>query len=209
MYYVRAYATNSAGTAYGNEVSFTTTAASLATLTTTAASAITTTTAVSGGDITDDNGSNITARGVCWSTNMTPTIAGLHTTDGTGQGVFTSSITGLTPGTVYYVRAYATNSAGTAYGNEVTFTTISGPGANEVWIQGRAFVPSTITITAGTTITWTNKDGINHNVMSDTGVFTSGTIANNGTFSYKFDVAGSFPYHCSIHPDMTATVIVQ
>ena len=126
LYYVRAYATNSIGTAYGNEVSFTTTASSLASLTTTAVTSITPATAVSGGNITDDNGSNITVRGVCWSTSTNPTVSDPHTMDGTGTGSFTSNISGLTAGTLYYVRAYATNSNGTAYGNEISFTTTTG-----------------------------------------------------------------------------------
>src|SRR5450759_197011 len=97
----------------------------IATLTTTAASAITATTATSGGNITSDGGSTITARGVCWNTSVSPTIANSKTIDGTGTGIFVSSVTGLTARTIYYVRAYATNSSGTAYGNELNFTTIS------------------------------------------------------------------------------------
>lgn len=123
VYYVRAYATNSAGTAYGNQVTFTTVAISVPVLTTTAITALTSTTAVSGGTISSNGGSNVTARGVVWGTAPNPTIAGTRTTNGTGTGVFTSNITGLTNGTVYYVRAYATNREGTAYGNEITFTT--------------------------------------------------------------------------------------
>lgn len=84
-----------------------------------------------------------------------------------------------------------------------------GPGTNEVWIQGMAFDPPTITVNAGTTITWTNKDATVHTVTSDTGLFNSGNIATNGTFSYMFATAGSYPYHCSIHPYMTATVVVK
>jgi parallel beta-helix repeat protein len=96
----------------------------LATLTTTAASSITTTTAISGGYITPDGVITVTARGVCWSTSMNPTTAlATKTINGTGTGYFTSSLTGLTESTTYYVRAYATNSAGTCYGNEISFTT--------------------------------------------------------------------------------------
>ena len=80
--------------------------------------------ALSGGNITYDGGSAVTVRGVCWNTTGSPTIADSKTTDGTGTGTFTSSITGLTQSTIYYVRAYATNSAGTAYGDEKMFTTI-------------------------------------------------------------------------------------
>jgi uncharacterized protein (TIGR02145 family) len=101
----------------------------LPTVTTTAITAITQTNATSGGNVTSDGGAPVTARGVCWSTSPNPTIANSKTTNGTGTGSFTSSLTGLTANTPYYVRAYATNSAGTAYGNEVTFTTtdVDGP----------------------------------------------------------------------------------
>jgi uncharacterized protein (TIGR02145 family) len=123
-YYVRAYATNKAGTAYGNELSFTT-AALIPTLTTTGATLIKAYSASSGGNITSDGGVSITTRGVCWSTVQNPTVADNHTTDGSGIGSFTSNITGLSPLTKYYVRAYATNSAGIAYGGEISFTTVS------------------------------------------------------------------------------------
>ena len=81
------------------------------------------TTAVCGGEVTADGGAPVTARGVCWSTLQNPTVDDSHTVDGSGTGSFTSNITGLTAGTTYYVRAYATNSAGTAYGDEVSFIT--------------------------------------------------------------------------------------
>ena len=122
-YYVRAYATNSAGTKYGNQVSFVTTSATLATLTTTSITAIGLTNATSGGNISSDGGATITQRGVCWNTSTAPITLNNITSNGTGIGSFTSSITGLIPSTIYYVRAYATNSAGTKYGNEYNFTT--------------------------------------------------------------------------------------
>ena len=124
-YYVRAYATNSIGTAYGNEESFTTIAVSLPVLTTTSISAIAYTTATSGGNISSDGGETVIARGVCWSTSANPTIANSKTINGTGIGSFVSSITNLTANTTYYVRAYSTNNVGTAYGNEVSFTTVT------------------------------------------------------------------------------------
>jgi hypothetical protein len=127
-YYLRAYATNAVGTAYGSEVIFTTSPqAATPTLTTTAISAIGIATASSGGNISADGGSAVTARGICWSTSSNPTVLSTKTTDGSGTGSFTSSLTGLTGSTLYYVRAYATNAVGTAYGNEVTFTTSSAP----------------------------------------------------------------------------------
>ena len=123
-YYVRAYATNSVGTSYGNEVSFTTNPIILATLTTTTISSITSSSAISGGNITADGGGAVTARGVCWKTSTNPTTYNNKTTDASGIGSFVSNITNLLPATIYYVKAYATNSAGTTYGNEVNFKTL-------------------------------------------------------------------------------------
>ena len=144
VYYVRAYATNSVGTAYGNQITFTSTntTTALATVTTATTSAINMATATSGGNVANDGGAAVTARGVCWSTTANPTIAlSTKTTNGTGIGTFTSAITGLTIATVYHVRAYATNSVGTSYGGDSTFTT-----------TGTATIP-TITTTAVTAIT--------------------------------------------------------
>ena len=119
-YYVRAYATNNAGTAYGNEITFT--ADNIPTIVTTAVSNILETSAVSGGNITYDGGDPVIARGVVWSTSPNPTIdLDTKTNDGDGRGTYSSNISGLTANTVYYVSAYATNSVGTAYGEHVTF----------------------------------------------------------------------------------------
>jgi uncharacterized protein (TIGR02145 family) len=99
------------------------TVACIPTLTTTAISSITTTGASSGGNVTDEGGLSVTVRGVVYSTSPNPTISNSTTSNGTGTGSFTSTLTSLTSATTYYVRAYATNSLGTAYGNELTFTT--------------------------------------------------------------------------------------
>lgn len=90
-------------------------------LTTKSASVNTLTSANSGGIISDDGGSPVTARGICWSTSHNPTISNSKTIDGTGAGDFSSNLTGLQSGKTYYVRAYATNSFGTEYGNEIRF----------------------------------------------------------------------------------------
>lgn len=95
----------------------------LPTLTTAVITSIETTTAISGGIISSDGASNVTSRGICWSTNTNPTTADSKTSNGTGTGTFTSNLTNLLPNTTYYVRAYATNSVGTAYGNQVSFST--------------------------------------------------------------------------------------
>ncbi len=123
-YHVRAYATNSIGTGYGADSTFTTLAGvSLPTVTTAAISNITVNSASGGGNATSDGGASITAKGICYSRWGTPTVDSAHTSDGTGTGSFTSSLTGLSGGTTYYVRAYATNSVGTAYGDQVSFGT--------------------------------------------------------------------------------------
>ena len=127
-YYVRAYAINSAGTSYGNEVTITTNnitkAANIPTLTTADIGSITSTTAVSGGTITYDGGGDIISRGVYW--NRTPgsdIYPDEVTSDGIGSGSFVSYLSGLNPGTTYYVTAYAVNSAGIAFGPTISFTT--------------------------------------------------------------------------------------
>lgn len=93
------------------------------TVTTTEASNVGTTTAVTGGNVTADGGATVTARGICWGTTPAPTIAGNHSTDSSGKGVFTTNLTGLDHSTIYYARAYATNVKGTAYGNQISFVT--------------------------------------------------------------------------------------
>jgi len=128
-YYVRAYVIyNTTDIEYGTQIQFTTTPATLPVLTGANVTSITSTYATSGGSISDDGGAPITARGVCWSTNPNPTTANSKTSDGIGKGSFTSSITGLTLGVTYYVRAYATNKAGTTYSTEVSFITALGVG---------------------------------------------------------------------------------
>ncbi|HNY02346.1 MAG TPA: FISUMP domain-containing protein [Bacteroidales bacterium] len=145
-YHVRAYATNNIGTSYGSDVTFTTQEyIAPPTVETTGLSNITSTSAASGGNVTSAGGAPVTARGVCWSTSSSPTISNNHTTDGTGTGTFTSTITGLQPSTLYYVRAYATNSGGTSYGGQLQFTTAPGsggspcPGTPSVTWQGSTY----------------------------------------------------------------------
>ncbi len=121
-YYARAYALTENGTIYGEEITFTTLPV-VPTVTTGVFKATSGTTASGGGEVTNDGGATVTARGVCYSTKPNPTVADSKTTDGTGKGAFTSSLADLKGLTTYYVRAYATNSAGTAYGSEVSFTT--------------------------------------------------------------------------------------
>ena len=123
-YYARAYATNSLGTAYGNEISFTTIQQLLPTLSTQPTTSILSTSVVSGLNLITDGGATVTSRGVCYSTSPNPTIlSSKKNGSGTNLGVQSVTITGLSPNTTYYVKAFATNVIGTAYGNEVSFTT--------------------------------------------------------------------------------------
>ena len=155
-YYVRAYATNSAGTSYGNQREFSTLQeATTPAVTTAPVTNVTNATAQSGGTVTNDGGATVTARGVCWSTGTNPTVADPHTSDGTGTGGFVSQITGLQPNTFYRVRAYATNSAGTAYGNQQTFSTLENPVLPTVSTAQAMNITATTATTGGTI----NSDG--------------------------------------------------
>jgi len=121
VYYVRAYATNSTGTGYGNQNTVST--GLLPVVTTNDITSISYYTAVSGGSISDNGGCPITQKGVCWNYTSGPTIGNPHTSDGAGSADFVSTITGLYANRTYYVRAYTTNIVGTTYGPEKVFTT--------------------------------------------------------------------------------------
>ncbi|HLP14675.1 MAG TPA: pectinesterase family protein [Bacteroidota bacterium] len=123
-YYVRAYATNAGGTGYGSEITVSTLAAITApTVTTTSVTSILVKTATGGGTVKAWGGAPVTARGICWSTKADPTVADSKSVDGSDIGTFTSALTNLSPNTLYHVRAYAVNSAGTGYGADSSFTT--------------------------------------------------------------------------------------
>ncbi len=171
---------------------------------------ITDSTAISGGEVTADGGTTVSSRGVCWKTSPGATIVDNKTADGSGTGTFTSSLTNLLPNTTYYLKAYAINDVGTAYGSEKIFTTLqAGQTLHDVNIQNFAFSPASLTVPVNTTVTWTNKDASMHTVTSDTGLFNSTDLATNATFSFKFTTAGTYTYHCAIHTYMTGTIIVQ
>jgi hypothetical protein len=162
-YYVRSYVTNSTGTGYGNQMVFSTTSDPVAPSVTTSPymTNITRYSATSSGNITSGGGVPVTARGLCWSTSPNPTLAGSHTSNGTGIGQFTGDLAGLTPGTQYHIRAYATNSVGTTYGNDIVFTTTT-------HYIGEAYAGGIIFYINGT-------DGVHGKVASASDLFVSGT----------------------------------
>ena len=134
-YYARAYALNDNGPLYGKQISFTTAPVVPTVSTTAAATEITSVSAMVGGNVTANGGAAVTARGVCFGKSPNPVVTETDsiTTDGDGLGEFISSLAGLSNSTTYYVRAYATNSAGTAYGEEISFTTLS---ISKFWLVG-------------------------------------------------------------------------
>ncbi len=146
LYHVRAYATNNAGTSYGDDLTFNTEALKVPSLTTTEPYNITSTMATSGGNITSDGGESVTAWGVCWSTSPNPTTEDDHTFDEVKNRGFVSFISGLNAGTVYHVRAYAINSQGTGYGQDIEFTTVGQCpecSGEDVLIEDVTFPPGT------------------------------------------------------------------
>ena len=122
-YFVRAYATNDKGTAYGNELYFSSSQTSLPTINVGYATSITLSSADVAGNIKTDGGSQILVRGICWSTKPWPEISDYKTEEGTGTGTYKSTLTGLQSSTLYYYRGYATNAIGTGYSVPNTFTT--------------------------------------------------------------------------------------
>lgn len=152
-YYARAFATNGVGTAYGEQLTFTT-PDGLPSVSTAASVTLTGSgTAQCGGTVTDDAGHAVTARGVCWSSTPEPTISNLHTSDGSGLGTFVSTLSGLQPSTTYYVRSYATNANGTAYGEQRTVSTPNG--LPSVTTANASGITATSAIAGGTV----NEDG--------------------------------------------------
>lgn len=183
-YYVRSYASNSAGVGYGTTtLVFTTLSLSSPTVVTTEVSNITQTTVETGLSISDAGGSTISEKGLVWSTLTSPTIninqGSINLGSGSSSAAYT--ITGLTTNTSYFVRAYAINSTGTSYGNEIAFTT-------------GATVP-TVIINSGSNITQTSVD-INSTVTTDGGLQVTArgvcwSTSNNPTISDSYTVDGS------------------
>ena len=193
-YYVRAYATNSVGTAYGEQKTITT-SPTLPTVTTNNVTNIATTSATCGGQVTFNGGATVIARGVCWSTSQYPTDADNHTTNGTGIGSYTSNITGLIPNTTYYVRAYATNSAGTAYGEQKSFTTPCN--SFTVYTSGNTNINygqgTTLYVSGANSYQWSTND-------------TAASITVSPTTTTTYAVTGTNSYGCTATTSVTVTV---
>jgi hypothetical protein len=153
---------------YGSDSTFI--SGHMPTLTTTAISGITGTTVVSGGDIIDDGCITITSRGVCWSATANPTTSDSKTSDGGTLGQYVSNIIGLTAGTTYHIRAYATNSAGTAYGDDVAFLTLG---------QSPTSLTQPATNVSDTSATLNGT--VNANYLSTSVTFESGTTPSYGS----------------------------
>ena len=144
-YYLKMFVSDSLYTYYSDEIVFTTDPLSVPELITFDAIDVTSTSAVLGGVIQYDGGSPIIKAGICWDTNPNPVIACNHLTADLNSGVFELNVTGLDPSTTYYVRAYATNGVGTAYGNEVSFTTLSDGGGAVSWEIGWTYITDVTT----------------------------------------------------------------
>ncbi|MCK5885412.1 MAG: hypothetical protein KAG70_02805, partial [Alcanivorax sp.] len=185
LIYFRAYATNSEGTSYSANGSFTTLPAPTApTVTTATFTAVTDTTATLGGTVSDDGGATVTDRGTVWGTSPNPT--GNSLSQGSGTGAFTHGRTGLPAGTLIYFRAYATNSVGTSYSPDGSFTTLTLPTVDSptfsAFTDTTATLGGTVSNDGGTTVTdrgtvWGTSPNPSGNSLSEgsgTGTFTHG-----------------------------------
>lgn len=180
----------------------------LATLTTTDVTEITSISAVSGGNVTVAEDATLTAHGVCWAITPKPTIASNKTDAGTGEGVFTSTLTGLVSNTPYYVRAYATAGGKTYYGNEVTFTTAA---STELIANGDFALPNNTTEYTPISLIpdWLTDDAAENSGRGfdgtnaigwqwdgTSGIYqVVGTVPSTATkYNVSFDVACSYSY---------------
>jgi len=208
IYYIRAYATNSIGTGYGDNIQFTLGTAVLPTVVTSAVTGIISSDATGGGTLIFDGCDAITAKGICWSTAADPTIELItKTLEGTGSDAFTSSISGLTYGTTYHVRAYATNSVGTAYGLDEIFTTttfaaVTTTDVSAIW-PTTAISGGVITSDGGTAVT---AKGVCWSTSADPTIDLSTKTINgtgSGTYtSYISELALGTTYHLRAYVTM-------
>jgi subtilisin-like proprotein convertase family protein len=152
------------------------------TVTTATQSGVTATSAVLGGNVTADGGASVTERGIVWATTTNPTTANNKVAHGTtGTGTFSATVINLPAGTTIYVRAYAINSAGTSYGNEISFMTQAGTWAARQWVND-----ATAGITANTV--WARRFG-SADAATVNGVNLAGIASANAYTSTEFDLA--------------------
>jgi len=178
-YHVRAFASNSVGTTYGDDITFST-KKNLATITTTNVTSITTTTANSGGTVVAIGGDSVISRGVCWGQYTNPTINNSKTIDGEGIGNFVSNITGLIPNMTYHLRAYATNSGGTAYGRAIEFLTLIDPLVNyDHMLLGNASGATNDTSNASNYLMYKSQYCLSYNNTKHTPNWTSWHLCAN------------------------------
>lgn len=196
-YYVKAYATNSIGTGYGDAIPFTTQqSVTVPIVSTTTPYSIASTTAYSGGSVSYSGSGSIIERGVCWNTSGSPNYNNLKTTDGTGTGSFTSFMSGLLPSTTYYVRAYAKASgivngftvSAVGYGNELSFTTTSSGNVPTLATEAVASISTNSAVSGGTISSDGGSSILSKGVQwsLDSGFSAIDGSTNDGTGSSSF-----------------------
>jgi uncharacterized protein (TIGR02145 family) len=201
QYFARAYVISDDRISYGKNISFSTNEVTLPEVTTDAPYDIGTNSATCGGNVISDGGGEVTMRGVCWSIAADPVITNTHTSDGSGTGSFTSNLTGLSINSEYFVRAYATNSAGTAYGNQVSFITektkpVLTTGEIGLLTDKSVRIGGNITSDGGAEIV---ERGICWNITQNPDIYDNKIPAVTGISEFFCDIEGLLPntvYHC-------------
>jgi hypothetical protein len=190
-YFVRAYAINTVMTSYGAQASFVT-AALLPKVTTGSVSGLGATTATVSGEVTSDGGATVSARGICYSTTQNPTTANSCMTSGSGTGMFSATLTGLDPGTTYYVRAYGSNIEGTAYGAQASFVSLPVlPSVTTGTVTGitssGATVAGEVTATGGATVT---GRGVCYSATQNPTIAGTCVVSGSGIGTFNSTIAG-------------------
>jgi hypothetical protein len=192
-YYVRAYATNSTGTNYGAQYSFTTSFGTPIVVTT-PINGITITSASTGGNVTSQGNAPVTQRGICYSTTPNPTIENSVVLSGIGVGSYTSNILGLIASTTYYVRAFATNSLGTSYGSQLTFTTFPESGGS-CQISG-----------LNASLNQDNKWTFSYNINPKCATYSVNVCRYNYTDSNNQPPTNASPISCGVRNNMNSYI---
>jgi len=160
-------------------------------------------------------GGHLSRRGLLAGTAASAGVALLAACGGSSKAIATAAppqVPTIAPTTASAAGSGGGTYGGGTYGNVTTANTApaaAATNANSVTIANFAFVPKSITVAPGETVTWTNKDSTTHTVTEDKGAWDSKNLAVGATFQHKFDQAGTFSYHCAIHASMTGTVVVK